>query len=138
MSRKKGVRQAQSTYHELTYSEIAEEVERVFGEGSVGLGGEADGAAAEVARATFVRACILLVVKQRCEAVGLNRREQSGEYSRINREVRLEYAALLGIDENEAFRLHHHAAGLRAKDPEYRETARAIERGLAEKHGMTV
>ncbi len=132
------MRQVLATYDELTYEEIAAEVERIFGEGAVGLGGTECNKATEIARATFVRACILLVVKQRCDAIGLNRRKQAEEYFRINRKVRYEYAALLGIDENEAFRLHHHAAGLRAKDAEYRDKAREIERFLAEKHGMTV
>ena len=127
-----------ATYDELTYAEIADEVERVFGEGSVGLGGKGCGEVTDIARATFVRACILLVVKQRCDSIGLNRREQAEEYFEINREVRHEYAALLGVDENEAFRLHHHAAGLRAKDVEYCKKARRIERLLGERHGMTV
>ncbi|MBQ9000373.1 MAG: hypothetical protein IJ087_00775, partial [Eggerthellaceae bacterium] len=105
--------------------------------GSVGLGCEGGGVS-EIARATFVRACLLLVVKQRCEAAGLDRHEQFGEYLRVNREVRREYSALLGVDENEAFRLHHHAAGVRAKDAEYRNEARKIERALAERHGMVV
>lgn len=132
------MKHSQTACSMLTYEEIADEVERVFGEGSVGLGGSRDGEPAEVARATFVRASILLVVKQRCEVVGLNRREQSEEYFRINREVRREYSALLRVDENEAFRLHHHAAGLWAKDVEYRNKARKIEQSLAERHGMVV
>ncbi len=132
------MRQGNATSTELTYAEIAQEVERVFGDGTVGLGGAGCDRITDTARATFVRACILLIVKQRCDAAGLNRHEQAGECLRINREVRLEYAALLGVSENEAFRLHHHAAGLRAKDPEYRKTARAIERRLAKRHGMSV
>ena len=67
------------TCGEITYAEIAEEVERAFGKGSVGLGCEGSDEVAETARATFVRACLLLVVKQRCEAAGLDRREQFGE-----------------------------------------------------------
>ena len=128
----------QMTCGELTNAEIAEEVERSFGKGSVGLGCENSDEVSEIARATFVRVSLLLVVKQRCEAVGLNRHEQSDEYFRINREVRREYSALLKVDENEVFRLHHHAAGLRAKDAGYRDKARKIERSLAERHGMVV
>lgn len=126
------------TCGEFTYAEIAEEVERAFGKGSVGLGCKSGDDVTETARAAFVRACLLLVVKQRCEAAGLNRHEQFGEYLRVNREVRREYSALLGVDENEAFRLHHRAAGLRAKDAEYRDKARKVERSLAERHGMVV
>ena len=69
----------QLTCGELAYAEIAEEVERSFGKGSVGLGCENSDEVSETARATFVRASLLLVVKQRCEAVGLNRREQFDE-----------------------------------------------------------
>ena len=108
------------------------------GEGSVGLGGEEPGPQVDVARATFVRASLLLVVKGRLEAMGDLGEKRTDEYFRLNREVRAELAGLLGVDENEVFRLHHHAAGLRAKDPAYRETARAIERELAERHGMVV
>ena len=142
---KGGVRQAQATCGELTYAEIAGEVEVVFGEGTVGLGGEkaevrgegGDGIA-EIARATFVDACILLVVKQRCDAIGFDRREHAEQLFRIIREVRQELAVLLAVDENEVFRFRHHAEGLRTKDPGYRKAIRALEQRLAKRYGMVV
>lgn len=130
--------QMRKPLEELTYPEIGEAVEDAFGKGSVGLGAGAPKRRADVARATFVRASLLLVVRSRLESMGDLGEERKSEYFRLCREVRGELAGLLGIDENEVFRLHHRAAGLRAKDPEYREKARMIERELAERHGMVV
>jgi len=126
------------TFEMITFSEVEEAVEDVFGKGSVGLDKRGASNANEIARATFVRASALLVVKQRCEAIGLNRSDGAQKYFEINRKVRQECSAFLGIEENEAFRLHHRAAGLRAKDPKYRDVAQRIERDVAKRYGMVV
>lgn len=123
---------------EITLEEIEGAVERVFGKGSVGFIGRGSVEPHEVARATFVWSATLLLSKQRCEMRGMGSKEWRRVYFKVSREVRREISGVLGIDENEVFRLHHHSSGLRAKDPEYREVARAIDRDLADRHGMVI
>ena len=123
---------------ELTFAEVAEAVEGAFGTGCVGLGDSVSGTTTEEARSAFVRASLYLVVLQRVNG-HFESQESTGDLKRkTTRKVREELADLLGVDVNEVFRLHHHAAGLRAKDPDYCEKARRIERSLAERHGMAV
>lgn len=122
---------------ELTFAELAEAVEDVFGAGCVGLCGASEDATDE-GRSAFVRASLYLIVLQRMDW-RLVSQEAIGDLKRkITREVREELATLLEVDVNEVFRLHHHAAGLRAKDGAYRAKAREIERTLARRHGLGV
>lgn len=117
------------------YAEIAEEVEKVFGLGSVGLGDGESGSQTDEARACFVRESIYLVVKCRLESAGNPTEDARAAKSRETRKVREELADLLGVDVNEVFRLHHHAAGLRAKDADFREKSGIAGRVLDEKFG---
>ena len=123
---------------EVSLDEVAEAVEGVFGVGSVGRAGDPPAAPSEEARAAFVRACILLIGKQRREALGDLGDERAQVESQIRREVRTEIGDFLGVDEQEVFRLHHRAAGERARNPEYRAKARMIEREVGLRHGMSV
>lgn len=123
---------------ELTYAKIAEAVEGAFGEGSIGLAGSAHGRVTETARSTFVRVSLRLIVRHRLEVLGDLSEDARVVSFKMNRQVREELADLLGVDENEVFRLHHHAAGQRAKSVFYRDTARGIERELAKTHGLDV
>ena len=121
---------------ELTYAEIVEAIEDAFGKGTIGLAGCALGRVTETARSTFVGVSLRLVVRHRLETLC-----DPGEDARVvsfkmNRQVREELADLLGVDENEVFRLHHHAAGLRVKSIAYRDIVRGIERELAKAHSL--
>ena len=119
-------------------AEVADAVEAAFGEGSVGRAGDASATATEEARAMFVRVCVLLLNKQRHEALDNPGDVSEREKMRIRGEVRAEVGAFLGVDENEVFRLHHRAAGKRAADPDFRKAAQAIERELGFRYGMVV
>jgi len=123
---------------DLTVREVAEAVEDVFGPGSTGALDGRPGIARDEARGCLVRSSLYLIVKQRLESDDAPVADAGLERSRLSRAVRGDLARLLGVDENEVFRLHHHAAGLRAKDPEYRDIARSIDHRLAKRHGMVV
>ena len=115
---------------ESIYADVSAAVEREFGAGSLDVD--------EGARAAFVRASLLLAVKARVEPLGAGPGEAWLQRSRAERDVRRELAAVLGVDEDEVFRLRHRAAGLRAGDGRYRATMRAIERDVAGARGMVV
>ena len=121
-----------------TYAEIAEAVEALFGKGSMGIDDLEPDAASEDARAAFVRASILLVVKGAFDIAGLSRDERALVGFKASRAVRNDIAVLLGVDENEVFRLHHHAAGRRAQDAAYRSACQYLERSIGKRHGMHV
>lgn len=121
-----------------TYGEIADAVEALFGKGSMGLDDLEPDAISEDARAAFVRASILLVVKGAFDIEGLSGDERALAGFKASREVRGDIADLLGVDENEVFRLHHHAAGRRARDAAYRSACQGLERSIGKRHGMYV
>ena len=87
-------------------------------------------------RSAFVRIALHLVVLQRVGNRFGSAEEAVAHKRQATREVREELAGALGVDVNEVFRLHHHAAGLIAKDKSFRSKVRAIERELAEGHGI--
>lgn len=127
-----------SRFSAPTYDEIADAVEALFGKGSMGLDDLEPDAVSEDARAAFVRASILLVVKGAFDIEGLSGDERALAGFKASREVRSDIAALLAVDENEVFRLHHHAAGRRARDAAYRSTCQGLERSIGKRHGMYV
>ena len=120
----------------LTLAGIAGAVEGVCGRGSVGVAGGSSGFVTDDARSAFVRIALYLAVLQRTGKRFESAGEAMAQKRKATREVREELAQLLSVDANEVFRLHHHAAGMMAKDEGYREKVRTIERELAEGHGI--
>ena len=96
----------------------------------------ASGCMTDEARSAFTRASMHLIVKQQldghcCDVLA------AGELKRgVNRKVRREMAELMNVDDNEAFRLHHHTVGFRCKYERYRRKVCAIERELSKRHGL--
>ena len=137
MERRGGLKSG-SRFSAPTYAEIADAVETLFGKGSMGLDDSEPDVVSEDARAAFVRASILLVVKGAFDIEGLSHDERVLAGFKAAREVRNDIAELLGVDENEVFRLHHHAAGKRARDTAYRSACQGLERSIGKRHGMCV
>ena len=117
--------------NELTLTDVAQAVERICGMGAVGYGGSMSKRATEEARSIFVRVALRLAVDQaldgNCELPEVGR-----ELRRcVTRQVRADIAEALGVDVNEVFRFHHHAAGARIREAGYREKVKLVERELA-------